>query len=273
MEKGQRFTVVSLVAVVLLWLLSLPMIQFTWTVVGNWMQFHLQQRQLFSIGRWLDATAVALALAGPIVLLLSALGVLAAIRSEWPRWPVLAVPLGFIVAFYAMVCIPNVPLWHLELIGNLNHLGSLEHRLEGWDRIHGRFPLTRAELDSALGGVATEPGPYCQRGERLNYQLEVVSNQTAPYRTSPQQPGIVYYAVDSAGRQFWLTVSGVNAPFSDRVTMARTDAFTASKQPWEGLLVFSDTDVRYLKKWTSVDSHLQRDGSKATRQVLPCILP
>lgn len=247
MEKGQRFTVASLVAVVFLWLLSLPLIQFTWTVVETWVQFHLDKGEPFSIGRWLDATTLALALAGPIVLLLSAIGVLAAIRSEWPRWPVFAVPLGFIVALYAMVCIPNVPLWHSELFGNLNHLGSLEHRLEGWDRIHGRFPLTREEVDSVLGGVATEPGPYCQRGKRLDYQIEVVLNQTAPYRTSPQQPGIVYYAVDSAGRQFWLTVSGLNAPFSDRVTMARTDAFTASKQPWEGLLVFSDADVRYQK--------------------------
>ena len=214
MEKWQRFTVASLVAVVFLWLLSLPLIQFTWTVIETWVQFHLDKGEPFSIGRWLDATTLALALAGPIVLLLSAFGVLAAIRSEWPRWPVLAVPLGFIVALYAMVCIPNVPLWHSELFGNSNHLGSLEHRLEGWDRIHGRFPLTRAEVDSVLGGVATEPGPYCQRGKRLDYQIELILNQTAPYHTSPQQPGIVYYAVDSAGRQFWLTVSGLNAPFS-----------------------------------------------------------
>jgi hypothetical protein len=246
-EKGLRFTVASLVAVALLWLLALPLLQFSWTVVENWVQFHLHKGQLFSIDRWLDATTLALALAGPIVLLLSAFGVLAAIRSEWPRWPVLAVPLGFIVSLYAMVCIPNVPLWHSELFGNLNHLGSLEYRLESWNRIHERFPLTRAEMDSALGAVATEPGPYRQGGKRLDYQIEVVLNQTAPYRTNPQQPGIVYYAVDSAGRQFWLTVSGIDAPFSDRVTMARTDPFTASKQPWEGLLVFSDANVRYLK--------------------------
>jgi hypothetical protein len=93
MEKGQRFTVASLVAVVFLWLLSLPLIQFTWTVVETWVQFHLDKGEPFSIGRWLDATTLALALAGPIVLLLSAIGVLAAIRSEWPRWPVLAVSL------------------------------------------------------------------------------------------------------------------------------------------------------------------------------------
>jgi hypothetical protein len=247
MEKGQRFTVASLLAVVLLWLLSLPLIQFTWTVVENWVRFHLHKGQLFSIEHWLDATTLALALAGPIVLLLSAFGVLATIRQGWPRWPVLAVPLGFVVALYAMVCIPNVLLWDSELSGNLNHLRSLEHRLEGWARIHERFPLTRAEVDSAVGEVATEPGPYWQRGKRLDYQIEVVLNQSAPYRPSPQQPGIVYFAVNSTGWQFWLTVSGINAPFSDRVTMARTDAFTASKQPWEGLLVFSEANVHYQK--------------------------
>jgi hypothetical protein len=209
MEKGQCFTVASLVAVVFLWLLSLPLIQFTWTVVETWVQFHLQKGEPFSIGRWLDATTLALALAGPTVLLLSGFCVVAAIGSEWPRWTVLVVPLGFVVALYAMVCIPNIPLWHSELIGNLNHLGSVEHLLKEWGRIHERFPLTRAEVDSALGGVATEPAPYCQSGNRLDYQIEVVLNQTAPYRTSPQQPGIMYFAVDSAGRQFWLTVSGL----------------------------------------------------------------
>ena len=247
MEKGQRFTVASLVAVALLWVLSLPLIRFTWTVVENWVQLHLHRGQIFSIERWLDATTLALAVAGPIVLLLSAVGVLAAVRSEWPRWPVLAMPIGFIVALYAMVCIPNVLLSHSELSGNRNHLGSLEHRLEDWERIHGRFPLTRAEVDSSLGGVATESGPYFQSGERLDYQVEVVLNQSAPYRTSPRLPGIVYYAVNSTGQQFWLTASGINAPFSDRVTMARTDAFTASKQPWEDLLVLSDANVHYQK--------------------------
>jgi hypothetical protein len=247
MEKGQRFTVASLVAVALLWLLSLPLIGFTWTVAENWVQLHLRNGQIFSMERWLDATTLALALAGPIVLLLSAFGVLAAVRSNWPRWPVLALPLGFIVALCVRVYIPDVLLSHSELSGNRNHLGSLEHRLEDWDRVHGRFPLTRAELDSSLGGVATEPGPYCQRGKRLDYQVEVQLNQSAPYRASPGRPGIVYYAVDSTGRQFWLTVSGLNAPFSDRVTMARTDAFTASKQPWADLLVLSDANVFYQK--------------------------
>lgn len=95
MEKGHRYTIASLLAVVLLWPLSLPLIQFTWTVVENWVQFHFPKGQLFSIEHWLDATTVALALAAPIVLLLSAFGVLAAICKGWPRWPVLAVPLGF----------------------------------------------------------------------------------------------------------------------------------------------------------------------------------
>jgi hypothetical protein len=126
-----------------LWLLSLPLIRFTWTVVENWLQLQLHKGRIFSIERWLDATTLALALAGPIVLLLSAFGVLAAVRSEWPKWPVLTLPFGFIVALYAIVCIPNVRLSHAELSGNRDHLGSLEHRLEEWDRIHGAFPLTR----------------------------------------------------------------------------------------------------------------------------------
>jgi hypothetical protein len=58
-EKGQRFGVASLVAVALLWLLSLPLIRFTWMVVENWLQLQLHKGRIFSIERWLDATTAA----------------------------------------------------------------------------------------------------------------------------------------------------------------------------------------------------------------------
>jgi hypothetical protein len=48
-----------------------------------------------------------------------------------------------------------------------------------------RDSRSRAEADSALGVVATEPGPYCQRGKRLDYQIELVLNQTAPLSYKP----------------------------------------------------------------------------------------
>jgi hypothetical protein len=52
MEKGPRFSVASLVAVALLWLLSLPLIRFTWMVVENWLQLQLHKGRIFSIEWW-----------------------------------------------------------------------------------------------------------------------------------------------------------------------------------------------------------------------------
>ena len=53
----------------------------------TWVQFPLDKGEPFSIGRWLDATTLALALAGPMVLLLSAFGVLAAKPREAAALP------------------------------------------------------------------------------------------------------------------------------------------------------------------------------------------
>jgi hypothetical protein len=49
MEKGKRFTVSSLAAVALLWLLSLSLIKFAWTVVESWVHSTYAKGQLFSI--------------------------------------------------------------------------------------------------------------------------------------------------------------------------------------------------------------------------------
>jgi len=86
-------------------------------------------------------------LAGPTVLILVAIGIYSALRTSWPRWPLVALPFALITELCALVVIPTLPIWHLELVENLKYMGSMEHRLETWDREHGRFSLTQDELN------------------------------------------------------------------------------------------------------------------------------
>jgi hypothetical protein len=155
-------------------------------------------------------------------------------------------PFALIIELCALVVVPNLPYWHLELVENAKYMGSIELRLETWGREHGKFPLTEDELHITLGS-ATMPSPYRQGGNTLNYQFELVPNQSAPYQTTPKRPGIIYYAVDPNGQQFWLTLSGLNALYADRPSMAHSDPLTSSKQPWGDLLVFTDVIVEYRK--------------------------
>jgi hypothetical protein len=91
-------------------------------------------------------------------------------------------------------------------------------------------------LRAAIGNVAFETSPYERNGKKPTFDIRLVLNQGTPYATTPEMPGIAYYAVDPTGKQFVLTISGLNAPVSDRPSMMKAEAFVAEKQPWGGLL-------------------------------------
>jgi hypothetical protein len=74
----------------------------------------------------------------------------------------------------------------------------------------------------------------------LNSETEFIANLDGPYSTTPNRPGILYYAVNDGGTEFWLTVSGLNVPFAEHAAMLRVGEFQASKQPWGDLFVTSD---------------------------------
>jgi hypothetical protein len=251
MDKGRRFSVITLVGVSFLCLLTVPSILFTWKILRIWIDFRLHSRQVFYVEHWLDGSVLGLIFAAPFLLILAVLGALAAIHPSWPKSAALAVPAGITIALYTIICIPNVPLWHSELMQNANHLGFVEHLLDDWYRGHSRYPLTSEELQDALQAQDRIASPYGRAGERLIYELQFEPRESKPFKTESARPGIVYYAVDTRGEQFWLTVSGLNAPFAERASMARTDAFAASKQPWEGLLVVSDHIVRIREPETA----------------------
>jgi hypothetical protein len=245
-EKSHKGLTISLVVAVLIAILSFPLIFFTCSFVKVCFGRLIASANTFYVEHWSDVFTLACALAGPLVLFLVAISAYAALRTTRSRWPLIALPFALVIELWAIAAVPNLPIWNLELAQNLNYLGALEHRLRSWDREHGRFPLTNIELDEAVGDIA-KPSFYRQGRQPIDFQIEFVSNQSAPYQTTPERPGIAYYAVDTRGNQFWLTASGLNAVYAEHSRMAHTDPLTSSKQPWGDLLVFTDVSVSRKK--------------------------
>jgi hypothetical protein len=225
-EKSQRTSTLSLVAAISITLFSYPLLLFTFRFLKILFGEFVLSANVFYVDHWWNTWMLVCCLAGPTVLILVAVGICSALRSTWPTWPLIALPLALIIELCALVVIPNLPFWQLELVQNVTHMAPLEQRLKTWSTEHGRFPVTQNELDNVLSST-TMTSPYRQGGNTLSYQIELVPNQSAPYQTTPTQPGIVYYAVDPNGRQYWLTVSGLNAPYADRPAMAHTDPLQA----------------------------------------------
>lgn len=248
MEKSRRFSTIGLTVAILTGLLSLPLLVFTWSVVHLWIRFWLRPTNAFYIDSWMSTSVLVFALAGPLVILLVLVGALASLRSSWPRWPAIALPVAIVIALYSMIVIPDFPLWDAERIEGIVHLATIEHSLESWGRTNGRFPVTQAEFENAIVKGSQQPSIYRQHDHALSYQLRLLPDQTGPYRTQPESPAIVYYAVTQSGNQFWLTASGLNAAVSNRAAMLKTDPFTASKQPWGNLLVVSNDLVLIQKR-------------------------
>jgi hypothetical protein len=245
-EKSYKGSTISLVVAVLITILSFPLIFFTYSFLKVCFGRLAASGNAFYVEHWWDVFTLACALAGPVVILLVGISAHAALGTARLRRALISLPFALLIELCAMAAISNLPIWNLELAQNLNYLGALEHRLRSWDREHGRFPLTNIELDDAVGDIA-KPSFYRQGRQPLDFQIEFVPNQSAPYQTTPKRPGVAYYAVDTSGNQFWLTASGLNAVYAERSTMAHTDPLTSSKQPWGNLLVFTDVSVSRKK--------------------------
>jgi hypothetical protein len=240
MEKTRRFSIIGLVIACITALLSLHLVEFAWGMVDAWAKFWLRPAGAFYVEFWMSKSVVFWALAAPGVLLLTGVGALASLRSSWPRWPVIALPIALATALFSLMVFPSTPLRDMEQTRNADHLADVGHLIAIWSGNGDRFPLTQSELEHALRPWLEGPSIYRQKRQIINYQIEFHANQNGPYRANPERPGIVYYAVNQSGSKFWLTISGLNAPFANRPQMMRVDPYTAETQPWGDLLVEDD---------------------------------
>jgi hypothetical protein len=199
-------------------------------LVSHWATRYTLVSALFA-PCWIACTLAALALARrwPILSLIVLISFLVIEPVSCVSAPSLSRSGGFLG-------LEELPFADAERAADLVHLEHIDAQLKKVGNDAGAFPTSEAELKEAIGSLALESSPYEQGGKTIAFDLELVLNRGVPYATSPEKPGIVYYAVDPDGRQFVLTMSGLNAPISTRPSMMKAEAFVGEKQPWGGLL-------------------------------------
>src|ERR1700747_427060 len=144
MEKSRRFSAISLAVACMTDLLSLHFIEFTWGMVKAWVKFLLRPASAFYIESWMSKAVFIWALAGPTVFLLIGIGALASLRSSWPRWPVIALPIALVIALFSLTVFPSAPLRDLEQTSNADHLADVGRFIAMWSGNGDRFPLTQS---------------------------------------------------------------------------------------------------------------------------------
>jgi hypothetical protein len=135
----------------------------------------------------------------------------------------------------------ELPFADAERVADSNHLLRIDERIKIHGNSTGEFPTSPEALKNAVGNLAHEISPYEHGGKQLDFDLVFVLDKGVPYSTNPERPGIVYYSVNPSGTQYTLTISGLNAPVSDRASMMKEGTFVGSKQPWGGLLATEES--------------------------------
>jgi hypothetical protein len=224
----------------------------TVSAIHSWWQVGHPATRDFVIANWWTHYTVASAFFAPFWLVCTFIAL-----SLSRRWPLLAVViLSLFLIFEPLSCIstPSIvrgsqgflgleelPFAGAERAADWEHLAKMVVQLKRVGDDTEAFPTSEQSLRAAIGSVAFETSPYEQKGKHLAFEVRFVLNQGTPYVTNPEKPGIVYYAVNPTGKQFVLTISGLNAPVSDRSSMMKAEAFVGEKQPWGGLLAAEES--------------------------------
>jgi hypothetical protein len=201
----------------------------------------------FVVPYWWTHYTIASALFAPVWLV--CIGAALLLSRRWPlvavvtlSWFLIIEPLSCISAASwvrgsdGFLGLSELPFAEVERSADWEHLARIDALLKRAGDDAGTFPASEQGLRDSVGNLAIEPSPYVQDGNRIAFDLRFVLNQGVPYTTNPGRPGIVYYAVNPGGRQFVLTISGLNAPISAQSSMMKAEAFAGEKQPWGGLL-------------------------------------
>lgn len=206
----------------------------------------------YVVPNWWTHYTVASALFAPMWFVCA--GATLAFSRRWPIAALVTLSLFLVIEPLSCVSTPSVvrgsegllgleelPFAGAERAADWEHLAKVDAQLKRVGVDAGVFPTSYDALKTAVGDVSFESSPYEQNGKKLPFDLKFVPNQGTPYATIPEKPGIVYYAVNSAGTQFVLTISGLNAPVGDRSSMMKAEAFVREKQPWGGLLATEES--------------------------------
>ena len=245
-KQKLAFALVALIAVI-----SMAQLGETFSAVNFWWKVNHATSSQFAVAHWWTHYTIASALFAPFWL--TCAGATLFFVRLWPGLALIALSTFLIVEPMSCASAPSfdpdsgnllgletLPFADAERNADQRHLVSIDERIKSFGAT-GEFPLSEEELKKAVGNLASEVSPYMQSGKRISFDLKFVTNGGIPYSTNPERPGIVYYAVESDGKQFVLTISGLNTPISDRTSMMREVAWIGAKQPWGGLLAVEET--------------------------------
>ncbi len=224
-------------------------------ILRDWWQVKHPPQGFFVVAKWWTPYTVMSALFAPNWILCLACTIL--LVQHWPKFAVVLLAGFLILEPVSCMAIPAVHGGHGSLLGleelpiagaerdsNGEFLWRIDRRLMQWGDDYGHFPVTTMELDNAVSSEATTNSPYTLVGRAIPYRIVFIQNDGAPSKMTLGQPGVVNYAVDAGGTQFVLTVSGLNMPVSDKVSMVRESNFVGQKQPWGGLLAVEEARFR-----------------------------
>jgi len=222
----------------------------TFPAISFWWKVNHAASSQFVVAHWWTSYTVASALFAPFWL--TCAGVTFLLAKRRPGLALIALSTFLIVEPVSCASAPSLeresgnllgletpPFADVERNADRRHLVSIDERIRSVGGAGG-FPLSEEELRRAVGDLASEASPYVQNGRRIKFDLRFITNEGVPYSANPEKPGIVYYAVNSDGSQFVLTISGLNTPASDRTSMMKEVAWIGAKQPWGGLLAVEE---------------------------------
>ena len=240
------FALIALVAVI-----SVAQMDETFSAISFWWKVNHPTSSQFVVPHWWTHYTIVSALFAPVWLTCS--GATLFLVRHRPGLALIALSAFLIVEPISCASAPSfdhesgnllgleaLPFADAERNADRRHLISIDERIKSVGGT-GAFPLSEEELKKLVGNLAFETSPYVQSGKRISFDLRFITNRGIPYSTNPEKPGIVYYAVDSDGKQFVLTISGLNTPTSNRASMMEEVAWIGSKQPWGGLLATEET--------------------------------
>jgi hypothetical protein len=219
----------------------------TFSALQFWLRVSHPAPGDFAVRHWWTHYTLASALFAPTWFI--CIGAALILAQRWPLVAVITLSSFRFIEPLSCVSAPSVdrrsggfleleelPFADAERAADWKHLEQIDAQLRRSGNDAGTFPTSDESLKTAVGNLAFEPSPYEQAGENLAFELRFVLNRGVPFSTAPERPGVVYYAVNPSGRQFVLTISGLNAPVSARSSMMKAEAFVREKQPWGGLL-------------------------------------
>lgn len=220
------------VLAVLFGLLSLPLFMFGGKFLVSAVKLHLGQPFCASSSPG-DFSAYGAIWVGMSLLVVAPSALVLLKKSVPSYWLVL--PL--LVLLLAAVAIPsNMPPGYRGTIAGRaveRRMQSAATQLEKWGSEPGQLPGDESQLRSALEPKerAEEETPpptnsrYQRGGQPVLYRFVLVPNAQGPRRLQPagDQPAIIYCAISSDRKRFWLTATALPGDVSSEVVMLERD--------------------------------------------------